>query len=106
MSDLSAAAAAALGIPEAIVMRSAAARATETGMTVDEVLAAWAGGGSIDAPIPAAETGAEEGAPEVEETPAGRHEVPTGPSHPPRVGETPPLPHRAREMRTTGSHRC
>jgi mono/diheme cytochrome c family protein len=46
MSDLSAAAAA-LGIPEAIVQRSAAARAAETGMTVDEVLAAWAGGGSV-----------------------------------------------------------
>jgi hypothetical protein len=46
MSDLSAAAAA-LGIPEAIVSRSAAARAAETGMTVDEVLAAWAGGGSV-----------------------------------------------------------
>lgn len=46
MSDLSAAAAA-LGIPEAIVQRSAAARAAETGMTVDEVLASWAGGGSV-----------------------------------------------------------
>jgi Cytochrome C oxidase, cbb3-type, subunit III len=48
MSDLSAAAAA-LGIPEAIVQRSAAARAAETGTTVDEVLAAWAGGGSVAA---------------------------------------------------------
>jgi hypothetical protein len=50
MSELSAAAAAALGLPEAIVQRSAAARAVETGMTVDEVLAAWAGGGDIPAP--------------------------------------------------------
>jgi Cytochrome C oxidase, cbb3-type, subunit III len=49
MSELSAAAAAALGIPEAIVQRSAAARAAETGMTVDEVLSAWAGGGSVAA---------------------------------------------------------
>jgi hypothetical protein len=48
MSDLSAAAAA-LGVPEAIVQRSAAARAAESGMTVDEVLAAWAGGGSVAA---------------------------------------------------------
>jgi hypothetical protein len=61
MSELSAAAAAALGIPEAIVQRSAAARAAETGMTVDEVLAAWAGGGDLPAasappaPAPAAE---------------------------------------------------
>ena len=57
MSELSAAAAAALGIPEAIVQRSAAARAEETGMTVDEVLAAWAGGGDI--PPPAAPAPAE-----------------------------------------------
>ncbi len=61
MSELSAAAAAALGVPEAIVMRSAAARATETGMSVDEVLSAWAGGGSLDAPAPP--TPAEEAAP-------------------------------------------
>ena len=54
MSDLSAAAAA-LGVPEAIVQRSAAARAAETGMTVDEVLAAWAGGGSVAGAPPAAE---------------------------------------------------
>jgi len=55
LSDLSAAAAA-LGVPEAIVQRSAAARATETGMTVDEVLAAWAGGGSVaGAPAPSVE---------------------------------------------------
>jgi hypothetical protein len=52
MSELSAAAAAALGVPEAIVLRSAAARATETGMTVDEVLSAWAGGGSVAASSP------------------------------------------------------
>jgi Cytochrome C oxidase, cbb3-type, subunit III len=66
MSDLSAAAAA-LGIPEAIVQRSAAARAAETGMSVDEVLAAWAGGGSVagasaapSEPSPAAEEPATE----------------------------------------------
>jgi len=52
MSELSAAAAAALGVPEAIVQRSAAARATETGMSVDDVLSAWAGGGSVAAPTP------------------------------------------------------
>jgi Cytochrome C oxidase, mono-heme subunit/FixO len=89
MSDLSAAAAAALGIPEAIVMRSAAARATETGMTVDEVLAAWAGGGSIDAPASVGEaptgpaTQADSSAPEVaspeEAMPPSVGETPTGP---------------------------
>jgi len=47
VSDLVAAAAAALGVPEALVRRSAAARATATGMTVDEVLTAWAGGETV-----------------------------------------------------------
>jgi mono/diheme cytochrome c family protein len=49
MSDL-AAAAAALGIPELLVQRSAEARAAETGASVDEILAAWAGGESGPAP--------------------------------------------------------
>ena len=53
MSELSAAAAAALGVPEPIVLRSAAARATETGMSVDDILSAWAGGGSVATPAPA-----------------------------------------------------
>ena len=47
MSELSSAAAEALGVPEALVQRSAAARAAETGATVDEVLAAWAEGGDV-----------------------------------------------------------
>lgn len=53
MSDL-AAAAAALGIPELLVQRSAEARAAETGASVDEILAAWAGGeaGPAAAPQP------------------------------------------------------
>jgi mono/diheme cytochrome c family protein len=67
LSDL-AAAAAALGIPEALVQRSAAARATATGKTVDEILAAWAGGGTVagssapsvgETPDPTAEQGKE-----------------------------------------------
>lgn len=76
MSELSAAAAAALGVPEAIALRSAAARAAETGMSVDEVLAAWAGGGAIDAPVAPSEPAAEtvtDGAPvatQAEEAPA------------------------------------
>jgi len=52
MSDLSAAAAA-MGIPESLVQRSAEAKAAETGSTVDEILAAWAGGGPAPAPSPA-----------------------------------------------------
>ena len=43
MSDL-AAAASALGLPETLVQRSAEARAAETGASVDDILAQWAGG--------------------------------------------------------------
>lgn len=53
MSDLSAAAAA-MGVPESLVRRSAEARAKATGATVEDVLAAWAGGGQPPAPAPAA----------------------------------------------------
>jgi hypothetical protein len=71
MSELSAAAAAALGVPEALVQRSAAARAAETGRTVDEVLAAWAGGEEVpsSAPPPAPAEIASNEAP-AESTPA------------------------------------
>jgi len=85
MSELSAAAAAALGIPEAIVMRSAAARAAETGMSVDEVLAAWAGGEAVaGAPADNAPDAADE-APDAEtaepaaEAPPSAGEAPTDP---------------------------
>lgn len=47
------AAAQAMGLPEALVQRSAEARAAETGQSVDEILAAWAGGETIAAPPPA-----------------------------------------------------
>jgi len=48
MSDTPlAAAAAALGMPEDLTRRSAEARAAETGSSVDEILAAWAGGEAI-----------------------------------------------------------
>ena len=55
MSDL-AAAAAAMGVSETLVKRSAEARARATGATVDDILAAWAGGG----PAPTASPGASE----------------------------------------------
>lgn len=93
MSELSAAAAAALGIPEAIVERSAAARATETGMTVDEVLAVWAGGGDIPAaaapPTPEEEAAEEE--PEAVET-APDEEPAATPSPQPAVAAPAPAP--------------
>lgn len=78
MSDLSAAAAA-LGVPEAIVQRSAAARAADTGMTVDEVLAAWAGGEAAPGgtPAPAEETAAPAPpAEQADETPAADEALP------------------------------
>ena len=84
MSDVSAAAAA-LGVPEAIVQRSAAARAAETGMTVDEVLAAWAGGGSV--PAGAAPAGPE---PEADATPPQADEETA--ATPPQADEETPLP--------------
>jgi hypothetical protein len=97
MSELSAAAAAALGVPEALVQRSAAARASETGMTVDEVLAAWAGGGEVpsSAPPPApAETAADEtqveSIPAVEEVAAAVSAVEPPVARPP--AETPVAP--------------
>jgi hypothetical protein len=56
MSELLAQAAAALNAPEAIVKRSAEARAKAGGISADEVLAAWVGGGAVAtaAPTPAA----------------------------------------------------
>jgi len=105
MSDL-AAAAAALGLPEALVQRSAEARSTETGASVDDILAQWAGGeGTPAAPPPEAaaaeptETPAVEPAPSEAPAPAAAPEVsieipaqpepapvaaaPAGPSKPP-----------------------
>lgn len=64
MSEYLSAAAEAMGLPEAIVQRSAEARATETGASVEEVLQAWAGGVQVSA---RAQEPAEE---PVEETPA------------------------------------
>jgi MFS family permease len=53
MSEYLAAAAQALNTTESIVRRSAEARAKATGVSVDEVLAAWAGGGALS-PAPTA----------------------------------------------------
>ena len=48
-AELLSQASAALGVPEPIVQRSAAARATANGVDVDEVLRAWAGGDAVAA---------------------------------------------------------
>ncbi|MGB7859855.1 MAG: c-type cytochrome [Acidimicrobiia bacterium] len=58
-------AAAAMGLPEDLVQRSAAARAAETGATVDEILAAWAGGETVAATAPAPATEVETAEPEM-----------------------------------------
>jgi hypothetical protein len=52
MSDNLAAAAASLGIPEELAQRSAEARSAAGGGTVDDLLAAWAGGVSAPAAAP------------------------------------------------------
>ncbi|MCA1735680.1 MAG: hypothetical protein LC739_06110 [Actinobacteria bacterium] len=77
MSDL-AAAASALGAPEAIVRRSAEARAKASGISVDDILAAWAGGSSAPSATvePAATESAPASTPPVTEAPA----APTAPA--------------------------
>ena len=47
MSETLSAAAAAMGLPESLVQRSAEARAAETGGSAEEILAAWAGGEAV-----------------------------------------------------------
>lgn len=49
MSDLLTAAASTLGVPEPLIERAAKARASVTGMSYDDVLSAWSGGGSVPA---------------------------------------------------------
>jgi len=59
MDELLAAAAQAMEIPVSMVERSAAARATADGVSVEDVLTAWAGGGQIVAAAPVPESSAE-----------------------------------------------
>jgi len=54
VSDLLPTVAAALNAPESLIRRSAAARATANGTTIDDVLAAWAGGAPVAVSTPAA----------------------------------------------------
>ncbi len=67
MSELLTAAAAALGLPESLVQRSAEARAADIGASVDDVLTEWSGGEA--APVTAPSAG-EEGDGVSDETPA------------------------------------
>ena len=78
MSDLLAAAAAALGAPEHLVERSAAARADAEGLAVEDLLAAWAGG--APAPAGAAASGAAPKAEPAPPPPAAPQPAPVGPA--------------------------
>ncbi|MXX64533.1 MAG: c-type cytochrome [Acidimicrobiia bacterium] len=87
MSDLLAAAAAAMGSPEHLVERSAQARATAEGIAYEEVLAAWAGGTA--APVTAAPP-----APTQEPAPAAAPAATTPteePASPPVTAPPPPM---------------
>ena len=78
MSDLLAAAAAALGAPEHLVERAAHARAEADGTTYEAVLSAWGGGAPPPAPAPAAPAAPSEPAPAAATAPA----PPTQPAAP------------------------
>jgi len=86
VSDNLSAAAEALRLPEALVRRSAAARAAETGADVEEILAAWAGGEAAapstappDAEPAPAEPGAEDAEPGEEAEEVEAEPTPTPP---------------------------
>lgn len=101
MSDLSAAAEA-MGLPEALVERSAEARAAETGASVEEILAQWAGGeAAVSSPASEASAGGgaaegdgggtatEEEAPEEEEQAEPAPPTPVIETPEPTTGEAP-----------------
>ncbi len=96
MSDELAAAAQAMGIPEALVERSARARAEATGQTYEEVLAAWAGGEAVaaaPAPAPEQEEAVDEAA-VTEAPPPEEEEAPAAPAvAPAAAGPAPDLRH-------------
>jgi hypothetical protein len=90
MADVSAAAAA-MGLPEALVERSVNARASASGTTVDDLLTAWAGGTA--APTPAAapepETAATESEPAAAEPAADQPAAAPAPATPEIVIDMP-----------------
>lgn len=105
MSQLSAAAEA-LKAPESIVQRSAEARSKATGVAVEEILAAWAGGGAVPSaptPVPAATSASPAPAPAAGEAAAADVPAPVAapspitpaPSGGPAVTAITPLPQPA-----------
>lgn len=104
MSDLLAAAAQVVGAPEELVQRSAEARAGADGVSVEEVLAAWAGGGPTPTSPPAVERPPPEPA---ATTPAAVTEPPAAPQPavtppaappPPLAPAVPPPPRPSRPV--------
>jgi cytochrome c oxidase cbb3-type subunit 2 len=93
MSDLGAAAAA-LGVPESLVERSVAARASASGVSVDELLTEWAGGQAAPKPAaaPAPSAPAEDAAPDDDAAGATDVADTAPPPPPPIAAEAPPPP--------------
>jgi hypothetical protein len=113
MSEFLASAAEKMGVPEALVRRSAEARAKAAGASTDDILAAWAGGEA--APAAAAPPPPEPANPEPEAaTPAAEAPSETRPSTPTqapgtgRHGRAGPAPPRSPRKRSTirWSSRC
>ena len=103
MSELLAAAAAAMDAPETLVERSAAARAAAAGVSVEEILTAWAGGAPAPVGSAPAESAPAPSAPAAEETapPPGLPPAPTAAPVPAApapaavaVAAGPPIPER------------
>ncbi|CAN5759144.1 hypothetical protein BH23ACT5_BH23ACT5_17860 [soil metagenome] len=88
MSEQLSAAAQAMGIPEALVERSARAKADATGQTYEAVLAAWAGGESVE--TEQAETPAPPAAPPAADEATEDMAAPPGAEVP--AAATPPAP--------------
>ncbi len=84
MSELLTAAADALSVPESLVQRSAAARATANGTSVDDVLSAWAGGAPAAGAAPAPSPPATE-----EEAPVATEPATEAPAPPPEPAAQP-----------------
>lgn len=95
MSDQLTAAAAAMGLPEELVQRSAEARAAETGASVDDILSGWAGGEGARATTPEGEPPAAEPAPSTDAPPEEDDEAEAEPQAPEVVIDTPAEPDEA-----------
>ena len=80
-------AASAMGLPESLVQRSAEARAAEGDASVDEILAAWAGGEAVEASSAGAESDAAPAEAETEEAPVEEEVTGEAPA-----ADTPPEP--------------